>query len=188
MKPLVPLARPVISVDIGRLCGCALVAPMQGPVGRPRLIDAWVWTASTPQLWVDRALVALTRADELAQEHGGDPVVVVENPPPWDRGRKKKLDTWLGLGRWQGLLQAAWVLGLAKSSVPTLVRQPWWVKKLGVPWKKDGEGGHRYNEAVLHLENAQEVLLGIKARGRVDAAEAALLGAAVSRYGEELGL
>ena len=188
MKPLRPLQRAVISIDIGRLCGCALVAPLVGPLGRPRLVDAWCWSASRPQLWVDRALAVLKRADDLASEYEGEPVVVVENPPPWDRGRKKKLDTWLGLGRWQGLLQAAWTLGLDKTSMPVLVRQPWWVKKLGVPWKKAGDGQHRYTEAVRHLDNAQLALSHVEAKGRIDAAEAALMGAAVSRFGEELDL
>jgi hypothetical protein len=67
--------------------------------------------------------------------------------------------------------------------VGVLVRQSWWTRALNLTTGKKSGGDHRLAEARTVLDGAAAVLREVPESFQVDAAEAALQGAAVSLYG-----
>lgn len=179
-----PTAFPlVLAVDPGKISGAALVAAPTRPTIRPALLWAAVVTGSAWPTWFRAAQAAMDAALMVCETMGASPLLVIEDPPAVARhgtldGDHRGQKTWLGMGRRQG----AWMaLGLARGLRVELVPQPVWTRAMRVPSGKRGEGEHRIQEAGLHLEQGRTTLESLPAKGRIDAAESALLGCAMVR-------
>lgn len=174
--------RGILAFDPGAVTGTALVAPGAGRE-KPRLLWAGVVAGDPWDRWIAEAGAALGAALLAAQAAKLTVLVAVEEPPPVSRGGSLEGDrhgqrSWLGIGRRQGAL-------LTLASIQALpcrrVEQGNWTAAMRVPTGKQGDGAHRLQEAYLHLEGARDVLGHLPEKGRIDAAEAALLGCALAR-------
>lgn len=182
------VAVPILSVDAAAACGAALVYPRQRASLRPRLAQAWGWRNNSYEAWCRSMEACIVEALQLCEQHGHPPpLFVVERSEGAVRGKARGVDMFQGIGRRQGLALAEWRHARPKGSrVGLLVRQSWWTRALNLTTGKKAGGDHRLAEARTCLDGSATVLREVPDSFRVDAAEAALQGAAVSLYGGDL--
>ena len=183
-----PIDVPVLAVDAARAVGCALVLPRQSAHHRPRLLAVWHWSSQSYDRWAEHMASCIQEALQLCEEHEQPlPIFCVEQAEGAVRGKSRGVDVFQGLGRRQGIALAEWRHQRPRGSrTGMLVRQRWWAKALDLPAGKRQLGEHRISEARFYLTGAADCLAATDAKHRVDAAEAALLGAAVSLRGSTL--
>ena len=182
------VAVPILSVDAAAACGAALVYPRQRASQCPRLAQAWGWRNTSYEAWCRSMEACIVEALQLCEQHGHrPPLFVVERSEGAVRAKSRGGDMFQGIGRRQGLALAEWRHARPKASrVGLLVRQSWWTRALNLTTGKKNGGGHRLAEARTVLVGAAAVLREVTDDFRVDAAEAAHQGAAVSLYGGDL--
>jgi len=194
-----PLAIPVLSIDAAEGCGAALVTPKAPPSNLPRLARVWTWKHSSYERWMWRCVAVMREAVALCAELDlPTPLVAVEVTSGASRYDKNNPEQPMmqGLGRRQGLAVAAWAVVRTmpdpaapaaplprRTRVARLVRQSWWVDVLDLPAGKTDGGSHRLDEAATHLDGAATHLSSLSSPLNIDAAESALMGAAVSLHG-----
>lgn len=179
---------PVLAVDAAQGVGCALVYPRQNLSQRPRLVSTWVWNCASFERWAEQMDQCIIEALAMCTAHNQPaPLFVVERAEGAVRYKSRGVDMFQGLGRRQGIALAEWRHHRPpRSRVGLLVRQSWWTQVLDLQSGKRDGGTHREAEARFYLTGAAEGLASVDVKLRVDAAEAALIGAAVSLYGSKL--
>lgn len=179
---------PVLSVDAAAACGAALVYPRQRASQRPWLAQCWGWRNTSYEAWCRSMETCIVEALALCEQHGYPaPLFVVERSEGAVRAKSRGVDMFQGIGRRQGLALSEWRHARPKASkVGLLVRQSWWTRALDLKTGKRDQGQHRLAEARTYLSGAADAIKVLKPALQVDAAEAALQGAAVSLYGGDL--
>jgi hypothetical protein len=168
---------------------------------RPELLLLLPVFGSNRRTWFARAVEVMRKVRELVPEDA-ELRVSLEEPPPAStkgslKGDKRGQKTWLGIGRYQGLLIAACLV--AGLPVPVHVQLTktsrkadaplGWTDILGVsprkylPVGKTRVGEHRIPEAAQHVQGAREALREFAGTAKtytrdIDLAEAALIMAA----------
>jgi len=146
----------VLGIDPGRSCGLALVEHRRGV--RPRLSGAWHIRGGTRLLWTSRAAAAVDAvALSLPPTDLASLRIVLE--VPGGRGASRRNygpDTWLGLGRYAGVIEGLLYAELAVAALEMPSND--WPKRLRLRVGKQGAGSHRIQEACLICAGADEHL------------------------------
>jgi hypothetical protein len=165
-------------IDSGRYAGVALVG--RKPDGF-KLNQLWLISSANDALWLSRLLEAFKTIDEERKGHKFR--FIIEQPPKTLRagsvaGDRRGHTTWKGMGRRLGMIEATWFF--ASGLLAEKIEQKDWVNRMSpiVLRKKSGDGTHRCREAARLVQGAEEALLQIPEHGRIDCAEAILIGTA----------
>lgn len=144
--------------------------------------------------WMRRAQVGARLTWERVRGHEGERLEVAASVPVWievppvhsrrdERGQRHSQQSWTGLGRRVGLLEAFWYVETAGASLAERVEPSTWWKELHGLIAKGGksarDGGlHRVLEATALVSGAGPALQLVSPSRRVDAAESILIAAA----------
>jgi hypothetical protein len=149
-------------IDSGRYAGVALVG--RKPDGF-KLNQLWLISSANDALWLSRLLEAFKTIDEERKGHKFR--FIIEQPPKTLRagsvaGDRRGHTTWKGMGRRLGMIEATWFF--ASGLLAEKIEQKDWV--------------NRMSPIVRLVQGAEEALLQIPEHGRIDCAEAILIGTA----------
>lgn len=177
------LAPLCLTIDPAARSAVALVEPAE----RPRLLVLRIVEADTRSEWAERVVLAMAAMRDAAKKR---PVLIwIENTPVGNRVfGSGALDR--HRGQWE---QEAHGVGFIIDDLPrweegiplttpglAYINSQSWPGILGLSPGKKGDGSHRIGEAEALVEMPANTLRGL-GKGTVDASEAILMGAALSR-------
>lgn len=176
-----------IGADPGRHGGVALVERRVGL--RPLLHAVWELKGEG-RIWFRRCKVVHENLVFQCRSLGVHPeslLYYVERPPPVSRkgtlkGDKRGQQTWYGMGRYTGKIEAVW--SLLSGGEVVLLDQAKWTSCLHphVRGHKVGGGVHRVTEALFLVEGVDHGMSEVSSGCRIDCAEAILLAVVAANH------